>query len=85
MRRQAASVIPVWLIALVGAIVIGVVSPRDEYFTWLGVVMAAAVIATFAFQLATGRPEGFVVRAMASISVSVLILAAASGAALLFG
>jgi hypothetical protein len=85
MRWQAASVIPVWLIALAGAIVIGVVSPRSEYFTWLGVVMAAAVIATFAIQLATRRPEGFVVRAMASIGVSVGILAVATGATLLFG
>ncbi|MDJ0336011.1 MAG: hypothetical protein ACOH10_09245 [Rhodoglobus sp.] len=85
MSWQAASVIPVWLIALAGAIVIGVLSPRDEYFTWLGVVMASAVIATFAIQLATRRPEGFVVRAMASIGVSVVILAVASGAAVLFG
>ncbi len=77
--------IPVWLIALAGAIVIGVVSPRNEYFTWVGVVMALTVIATFAIQLATRRPEGFVVRAMASIGVSVIILAVASGAALLFG
>jgi hypothetical protein len=85
MSWQAASVIPVWLIALAGAIVIGVASPRAEYFTWLGVVMAAAVIATFAIQLATRRPEGFVVRAMASIGVSVVILAVASGIALLGG
>lgn len=77
--------IPVWFIALAGAIVIGVVSPRNEYFTWLGVVMALTVIATFAIQLATRSPEGFVVRAMASIGVSVIILAVASGAALLFG
>jgi alpha-glucuronidase len=85
MRWQAASVIPVWLIALAGAIVIGIVSPRAEYFTWLGVVAAVAVIATFALQLATRRPEGFVVRAMASIGVSVVILAAATGVTLLFG
>ena len=85
MRWQAASVIPVWLIALAGAIVTGVVSPRQEYFTWLGVVAAAAVIATFALQLATTRPEGFVVRAMVSIGVSVVILAGATGVTLLFG
>ncbi len=85
MSWQAASVIPVWLIALAGAIVIGIVSPRDEYFVWLGVVMASTVIATFGIQLATRRPEGFVVRAMASIGVSVVILAAASGVSLLVG
>lgn len=85
MSWQAASVIPVWLITLAGAIIMGVTSPRAEYFTSLGVVMAAAVIATFAIQLATRRPEGFVVRAMASISVSVVILAAASGIFLLGG
>ena len=77
--------IPVWLIALAGAIVTGMVSPREQYFTWIGVVAAAAVIATFALQLATRRPEGFVMRAMASIGVSVVILAGATGATLLFG
>lgn len=85
MSRQAVSVVPVWLIALVGAIVIGVFSPRAEYFTWLGVVMAVAVLATFAIQLATRRPEGFVVRAMASTGVSLVILALASGVTLLVG
>ena len=77
--------IPVWLIALVGAILIGIIPPRDHYFTWLGVVLASAVVATFALQLATRTPEGFVVRAMASISVSVVILAVASGMHVLGG
>ena len=78
MSWQRASVISVWLIAVAGALVIGVAAPEEEYFSWLGVTMAATVIATFALQLATNRPEGFVVRAMASIGVSVVILAVAS-------
>ena len=78
MSWQRVSVVPVWLLTLAGAITIGVAAPRDEYYTWLGVVMAAAVIVTFVLQLSTSRPEGFVVRAMASIGVSVIILAAAT-------
>lgn len=71
--------IPVWLLALAGAIIIGLATTGDAYLTWLPIVLAITVIATFLIQLATRRTEGFVVRAMASIGVSVVMLAAATG------
>lgn len=79
MTWQAWSVAPVWLVAVVGAVLVGLVAPQQDYFTWLGVVLAAVVILTFAIQLSTQKIEGFVGRGMASIGVSVVILAIASG------
>ena len=85
MTWQISSVLPVWLLSLVGAIVIAVALPRDQYLTWVAVVLAGAVILTFLIQLALRRTEGFVVRAMASIGVSAVILAVASGVVALLG
>ncbi len=85
MTWQLLSVIPVWLLSIVGAVVVGLVTPHDDLFTGLSIVLAAAVIVTFVIQLALQRTEGFVVRAMASIGVSVVILAVATGLLALAG
>ncbi len=78
MTWQLSSVIPVWLLSLASAIVIGLVSPVDERLTWLAIALAVATIVTFGIQLAISRKEGFVVRTMASIGVSAVILALAT-------
>jgi len=85
MSWQLSSVLPVWVLSLAGAIVIAVVLPRDQYLTWVAIVLAGAVILTFLIQLALRRKEGFVVRAMASMGVSAVILAVASGVVALLG
>ena len=85
MTWQVFSVLPIWALSLAGAIVFAVLLPRDEYFTWVGITLAAAVILTFIVQLAIRRKEGFVTRVMASVGVSVIILAAASGIVALLG
>ncbi len=85
MTWQISSVLPVWLLSLAGAIVIAITLPRDQYVTWVGIVLAGAVILTFLIQLGIKRTEGFVTRAIASIGVSVVILAAASGIVALLG
>jgi len=85
MSWQVLSVVPVWVLSLAGALVVAFVSPRQDYLEWIAVVLAAAVIATFAIQLAMQRSEGFVVRAMASVGISALMLAAASAVVALAG
>ena len=85
MTWQFFSVLPVWLLSVAGAIVIALVVPPDLQLTWLAIALAAAVIATFAIQLGIQRTEGFVVRAMASIGVSVVILAVATGVLAIVG
>jgi len=85
MSWQIVSVVPVWVAAIAAAIVIGVVSLAEERTTWLAIALAGAVIATFAIQLAIQRKDGFVVRAIASISGAIIVLAIATGIFALVG
>lgn len=85
MSWQIWSVVPVWVLAIASAVVIAVVVPREQYLTWVSIALAGALIVTFAIQLSIQRKDGFVLRAMASVGVSVLILAVASGIVALLG
>ena len=77
------SVIPVWVLVACGAVLAGLLSQPDYYFTWLPIVLAAATLLTFCIQLALVQKEGLVNRMMASLGGSLVILAAAS--AILWG
>lgn len=76
--RAMRTVVPVWVLALVGAVVVGVTA-GSEHLTWLPVVLAASVIATMALQLALRRTQGLVTRMAASIGGALVILAIATG------
>jgi hypothetical protein len=75
---RVGTVVPVWALCLVAAIVIGVASPADQYLTWLPIALAAAVLVTFCIQLSTLTKEGFVHRVMASIGGAVLVTGVAT-------
>jgi len=77
MAWQLRSVIPVWVVALLGAVVVGVFAASAS-LTWLPIVLAVAVLVTMAIQLALQRKEGFVTRMMASVGGALLILAIAT-------
>ena len=89
MAWQLRSVIPVWLIALAGAIVVGVLAPKTSSsgtaITWLPIVLAGCVLITFAIQLALQRKEGLVTRMMASLGGALVILAVATAVLSLAG
>ncbi len=85
MTWQIWSVVPVWLAAVAAAVIIGLTSASEARVTWLGVALAGAVIVTFFIQLAIQRKEGFVVRAMASVTGAIVVLAIASGVFALIG
>jgi hypothetical protein len=74
----------VWLAVVVGAVLVGVFA-ADAAFTWLPVVMAGAILATFAIQLALQRKEGLVSRVAASVGGAVVLLAVATGILWLVG
>lgn len=76
---KVGTVVPVWVLTVIAAVVIGIVSARDQYITWLSITLAAAVLLTFAVQLSTLTKQGFVDRVMASLGGAVLILAIATG------
>ncbi len=71
MARLIASVVPVWVLALGGAIVVAVLAAPS--LTWLPIVLAVCVLVTFAVQLAVARKEGLVTRMIASIGGAVVI------------
>ncbi|TBN57663.1 hypothetical protein EYE40_09830 [Glaciihabitans arcticus] len=89
MTLKLASVIPVWILAIIGAILVATLADRTShangffagaggYLDWLGIVFAILVILTFVVQLLIQRSEGFVSRVVASIVGSLLILAVAT-------
>ena len=82
-------VVLVWGIAIVGAIVVVALaySGASEWlgdagrlgvFGALGIVLAASVIAALIVQLATRRPEGFVMRVSWSVTGAAAIVAIAA-------
>lgn len=79
MSWRSRSVPPVWIAAAVGAGVVAVLG-RDDYLTWIPIVLAATVLLAFGIQLALQRKEGLVARLAASVAGSLVILAIATGA-----
>lgn len=71
------SVIPVWVAAALGAIAVGLFASSAP-LAWLPVVMAGAILLTFAIQLGVSRKEGFVERIAASLGGALVILAVAT-------
>lgn len=72
---QWKSVVPVWVLALVGVVLVVVLAAPEDYLDWLPVVLAGSMIATFVVQLAVPRKTGFVGRATLSACGVVLLLA----------
>jgi len=72
------SVIPVWVLALLGAVAVGVFA-ASRSLTWIPIVLAASVLLTMAIQLALQRKEGLVTRMMASLGGALVICAVATG------
>jgi hypothetical protein len=70
---RSRSVPPVWIAALVGAVIVGVFAPA-QFLTWIPVVAAAAVLLTFVIQLSLQRKEGLVARIIASVGGVLVIL-----------
>ncbi|MCU1509567.1 MAG: hypothetical protein JWQ12_1832 [Glaciihabitans sp.] len=78
MTTKLPSILAVWAVAVVGAILVAVLSPNDEYFSWLTIALASVTLLTFVIQLAVSEKEGLVLRVMASLGGAVLILGVAT-------
>lgn len=79
MTWQILSVLPVWAASAIAAVIIATVGAPDKHVTWLAIALAGAVIVTFVIQLAIRRKEGFVLRVIASVGGSIIVLALATG------
>jgi hypothetical protein len=79
------SIVPVWVVAIGGAILVGVLSHPDGIYGWLSIVLVVCVLLTFVLQLALSTKEGLVVRTAASIGGAAILLAVATGILVLVG
>lgn len=73
MSARSRSVPPVWLAAVLGAVLVGVFA-GERFLTWIPVVAAACVLLTFVIQLSLQRKEGLVNRIIASVGGVLVIL-----------
>lgn len=74
---SAISVIPVWIVAALGALAVALAAPAAA-LSWLPVVLAGSILLTFAVQLAVSRKEGLVERIVASLGGAFTVLAFAT-------
>lgn len=79
MAWQIGSVVPVWALALAGAVLVAVVAPGRS-FEWLPIVMAVCVLVTITIQLGVQRKDGFVTRMIASFAGALVITGVATAA-----
>ena len=76
---QLRSIVAVWLLAAVGAVLTAVLSEPGERLTWIGLTLAGCTLATLSLQIAAGEKVGYVRRVTASITGAVVLLAVATG------
>jgi hypothetical protein len=75
---RPASIVPIWVLVIVGVVLVGLLAPAAGYFRWLTIVLAGATILTFIVQLALPTKKGLVLRMMASVGGSVVLVAIAT-------
>jgi hypothetical protein len=75
---KLASIIPIWLLVIAATVLVAVLTPGFEFFTWLAIVLAVAVLLTFCVQLGIQRKDGFNGRLALSSGGSLVIVAVAA-------
>jgi len=75
---QLKSIVPVWVLALVGVVLVALLAEPGDYLDWLPIVLAGGGVVTFVIQLVLPRKTGFVARATLSVCGVVVLLALAT-------
>jgi len=76
-RLRLTSVLPVWLLAVVGAVLVLTLTQKDS-FAWLLLVFVLCVLVSFVLQLITATKDGLVERiSIASSGAFVVVLVTA--------
>ncbi|KTR20409.1 hypothetical protein NS330_06350 [Curtobacterium citreum] len=76
-RLRLTSVLPVWLLAVVGAVLVLTLTRKDS-FAWLLLVFVLCVLVSFVLQLITATKDGLVERiSIASSGAFVVVLVTA--------
>jgi len=82
---RLASIVPVWVVAIAGAVLVGTLARPSGIYSWLSIVLAVSVLLTFVIQLALPSKQGLVLRMAASIGGAAILLAVATGVLALTG
>ena len=77
------TIVSVWIVTVVAAVLVGVFAPASASLNWLAIAMAGSILVAMCVQLATQEKQGFVVRLGATVAGSFVILAIATGVILL--
>lgn len=64
-----------WLITLALGVLVLVLVPAADRYSWLAFAIGLSALVTFALQLGTAQREGFITRTSFSIAGSVVIIA----------
>ena len=72
-RLRLTSVLPVWVLAVVGAVLVVTLTPRDS-FAWLLLVFVLCVLVSFVLQLITATKDGLVERISIASSGSFVVV-----------
>ena len=78
MTARIASILPVWVVVIIGIVLVGVLEAPEGRLRWLSIVFAFAILLTFVLQLALSQKEGLVVRVAVSVAGSLVLLAVAT-------
>jgi hypothetical protein len=72
-RLRLTSVLPVWVLAVVGSVLVLLLTQKDS-FAWLLLVFVAAVFVSFVLQLATQTKDGLVERISTAASGAFVVV-----------
>jgi hypothetical protein len=82
---RLSSIVPVWVVVIVGAVLVGTIAPPSDTYRWLSIDLVVAVLLTFIIQLALPSKQGLVLRMAASIGGAAILLAVATAVLVLVG
>ncbi|HEX4442013.1 MAG TPA: hypothetical protein VHZ81_00440 [Galbitalea sp.] len=85
MTSSLPSIVPIWVVAIVGAVLVGTLSHPTGIYGWLSIVLVVSVLLTFIIQLALPTKDGLVMRTAASIGGAAILLAVATAVLVLVG
>jgi hypothetical protein len=80
---RLASILPVWVIVVIGIVLVAILVEPTGYYRWLSILLALAILVSFALQLALSQKDGLVLRLTISVGGSVILLAGATAVLLL--
>lgn len=73
------TIVPVWAVAVVGGVLVGVLAGGADADKWLQITFAGSLLLTFCIQIGVADKTGFVTRVILSITGALAVLALATG------